>query len=130
MVGSLNLLQSNRCRRNSGQENVGLSLATEHLNIPFTGCEFSAQCKRNFVCMEGTCTCIDAVNDTSCKEEDKRPRGRSELEFYNLIANTLSSCSALTTDLFECATEFHLLVRTFLTSRTFRTFLTVKFVCI
>ncbi|KAI6190808.1 hypothetical protein M3Y97_00158700 [Aphelenchoides bicaudatus] len=39
-------------------------------------CEFSAQCRRNFICLEGRCICIDAVDDTSCKEEDKRPRGK------------------------------------------------------
>ncbi|KAI6239535.1 EGF-like domain protein [Aphelenchoides fujianensis] len=35
-------------------------------------CEFSSQCKRNFVCLHGSCVCIDPVDDTSCKEEDKR----------------------------------------------------------
>lgn len=45
---------------------------------PGERCEFSAQCKRNFVCMSGRCICIDSVDDTSCKEEDKRPHGRGD----------------------------------------------------
>ncbi|KAI6211169.1 hypothetical protein M3Y96_00405400 [Aphelenchoides besseyi] len=64
---------------------------------PGERCEFSSQCRRNFVCLESICVCVDEVDDTSCKEEDKR-RSRKNPTTTTTVAPPLippgGSCSA------------------------------------